>query len=252
VHGHFKNAFSEKGRLRTTCPKLYEFIRENPDKDRYSVLILGQFDRQEANTKERQYIIDYDTRTNGCNVAPGGNNPEGAEHYLYGKSVSKHIVAASVAARIGKPLSEEHRAKQRKSAAEGRSKRTDLKPVVCDQTGETWDSVSSCAKHFGVNPVAVIYRIRNQIRSKARSGNAMGNYTFSYSGQATPTKKIHKAPKDSFEIRCNETGQVFKNMREACSVLELSPAQLCNYFKLGPTTKKYTVRQVKGYTFTKI
>tara|TARA_R110000868_G_scaffold69364_1_gene204348 strand:- start:531 stop:815 length:285 start_codon:yes stop_codon:yes gene_type:complete len=76
-----------------------------------------------------------------------------------------------------------------------------------------------------------------------------GDFTFSYVGEAAPKKIVHKQPKDSFKIRCNETGVLFKNMREACSVLDLSPAQLCNYFKYPNLVK--TVKTVKGYTFTK-
>lgn len=250
VHKRWIKHCSNARRGRSFCPKLYNHMRKHGIYN-YDIIEIEQCSVEESEAREKHWIRFYDTFRNGCNLHPGGNQTRGVYHYMHKQRPAKHIIEASVASRIGKPLSEDHKANQRKAAAEGRNKRTDLKPVVCDQTGETWDSVSSCAKHFGVNTVAVIYRIRHQVERKARNGNALGNFTFSYVGEETREKIVHKAPKDSFEIRCNETGQVFKNMREACSVLNLAPAQLCNYFKLPPTTKKYTVRQVKGYTFTK-
>lgn len=147
---HFKNAFSNKGRLSETCPELYKYIRENPEHSNYTVVILGQYNPPDAAEAEIKFIKEYDTKENGCNVSSGGNSSKGSDHYLYGKKVSRHIVEASVAARIGKPLSEEHRAKQRAAHAEKKHTYKHTKTVVCDQTGETWPTIADAADYYKI------------------------------------------------------------------------------------------------------
>lgn len=207
IHSHWGHANSTNPRQRNLCPKLYPYLRANPNKDEYSIRVLGQFTGTEADEKEIYFISFYDTRFSGLNSAPGGNSSCGSDHYLYGKKVSRHVVEASIAARIGKPLSEEHKAKQREAAARNRElrgapkeakhlndpeiiakrmqtmrnnrlKRKSNRPVTCDQTGETWPCLLDCAKHHGVTPTQIYQRMKFKDASKFRRSSKLGMFTF--------------------------------------------------------------------------
>lgn len=54
-------------------------------------------------------------------------------------------------------------------------------PVICDQTGQEWPSVASCAKFFDVTINAIYTRMKNKTapRRKPRV-TALGQFTFSY------------------------------------------------------------------------
>jgi hypothetical protein len=113
---HFQNAVSVNGRSSNLCPKLYAYLRENPDKEQYSVEVLSQCRRDEADEKEIFYIEYYKTKTRGCNVTAGGTSARGSDHYMYGvEGGCPAATAASVAARIGKKLTEDHKSAARES-----------------------------------------------------------------------------------------------------------------------------------------
>lgn len=244
IQGHFKNANSAAGRLSRTCPKFYEFIRENNDLSRYSVIVLGQYTLEEGQKKEREFIEKYNTRITGCNVAPGGNNPVGNEHYLYGKPISRKIIEASIKARKGKPLSEEHKKKQREGHAANKANSKSIKAVKCDQTGEQWISLTECAKHFGVSPGAIKHRIKYQNERKARNGSKLANYTFSYLDEQTE-KKIHKPNKRKIKIQCIETEKIYNSQLEACNEMGLCAGNLSAH--LAGRRQK-----AGGYTFRRV
>lgn len=128
-------------------PKLYSHMRSNGP-DRYEAIHLETVDYFAADARERFWIEKYDTKNNGLNITKGGISPGGDEHYLYGKRPADHIIAASVAARLGKPLSAEHRAK---IAAGNRGKKnfTIMKKVICLETGKIFDSVTDAAASCG-------------------------------------------------------------------------------------------------------
>jgi len=76
--------------------------------------------------REKYWIDFYDTINNGLNSEPfvdapgrakGCSNPSGKDHYMFGKPACKSAIKASVAARTGKKLSEEHRQKMREGHA---------------------------------------------------------------------------------------------------------------------------------------
>lgn len=179
ISSHWNNAFSKKGRLNNLCPKLYPYLRANPNTDDYTVHILGQFTPEDGASKEIELILKYETKSNGLNVSSGGNSSSGPEHYLYGKKVARHIVDASVAARIGKPLSEEHKAKQRAAHAANRHLYSNLKKVKCDQTDQVWDSIAEASRFFGVRGGTIQHRIKNK-EIKRVQNKALGGLTFSY------------------------------------------------------------------------
>lgn len=123
--------------------------------------------------------------------------------------------------------------------------RSNLKAVVCDQTGQEWESISECARHFNVNMVSIIYRIKNEINRSARGGNALKHYTFSYKNKPTPEKVKVKISERWMPVRCIQTGKEYRSARKACIDLGLSTGQLTGYFQ-----GKY--KNVKGYTFERL
>ncbi len=191
INNHFRNAKSQKGRLGNLCPKLYKFIRENPDNDRYEILVLGYFTSQEANERERFYIKKYNTRVEGLNPAPGlskglprcnkspGGIVSGPDHYLYGNKVSRHVVEASIAARKGKQLTEAHKKAQREGHQNNKHLRKDLRAIICKETEKEWISLADCAREFNVHPTAIIARI-NKVLVRNRKNEKLGKYTFAY------------------------------------------------------------------------
>ena len=76
-----------------------------------------------------------------------------------GKPLPAHIMEASLKARTGNPLSEEHR---RKIAATT----TNRKPVLCVETGQIFPSITTLAQALGVNEASVNQAIRKGCRCK--------------------------------------------------------------------------------------
>lgn len=181
IFKHFGNAISDSKRVNMSCPKLYEYIRKNPNKEEYSIVCLGQFSSKEADEKEIFFISHYKTREDGIglNVAPGGNSSSGKDHYLYGKPVERHIVEASVKARIGKPLTEEHKRKQSEGQTRALKTRKDLTPIRCKETGQEWISLHECARFFDVDPMAIKSRI-NKVFTRNRKNEKLQRFTFEH------------------------------------------------------------------------
>lgn len=109
--------------------KLSPWLLTNP---KFLIKILEYCPAEEKSQREKYWIDFYDTIANGLNSEPfvdapgrpkGCSNPSGKDHYMYGKPACKAAVEASVAARRGKKLSEEHRQKMR----EGHARRKLLK-----------------------------------------------------------------------------------------------------------------------------
>lgn len=115
MSNHYDCAF--KGRR--GAKKLGQWLLNKPV---FSVKILEYCPFETRFETEKKWINHYDTINNGLNSehfvdAPGRpkgcKNPSGKDHYLYGKPACSKAIAASVAARKGKPLSEAHKQAQR-------------------------------------------------------------------------------------------------------------------------------------------
>jgi len=151
VYKHFSQARSPQDR--DACPELYGHIRANPDISEYSISILDQCSREDAETVEKAYVEKYDTWRNGFNRTKGGNWPRGSDHYLYGKHVAKHIVEASVKSRLGKRLSEQHKAKLREAHL---GRKDQSKPIRCIDTNEVFPSIAEAARVKNVSKTTLL------------------------------------------------------------------------------------------------
>jgi hypothetical protein len=151
VYKHFSQA--RKPQARDACPKLYAHIRANPDLSQYSISVLDQCTREEAEGYEQKYIARYDTLENGFNKTKGGNWAKGSDHYLYGKHVAAHIVEASVRARLGKRLSEEHKEKLRRAHL---GRKDQSKPIRCLDTDEIFPSIAETARAHNISKTSLL------------------------------------------------------------------------------------------------
>lgn len=166
IVAHFNHAQSDKGRLRSTCPKLYPFIRSNPDKERYRILVLDQCALSDSAAREQHFVALYDTKNQGLNANKGGNWASAEEHYLYGNKVARHIVDASVAARIGKKLSPDHIEAIRQGNA--RPGRKDARPVIRDD-GVEFYGITAAARDLGVHRGSILYSMKKGTKCKGHT-----------------------------------------------------------------------------------
>lgn len=231
VFKHFSHARSLQ--KREACPKLYEHIRNNPELVDYSLSILDQCTRDQGEEREKFFIEKYDTLENGLNKTSGGNWSKGSDHYLYGKRVDRHIVEASVAARIGKKLSDEHKAKLR-AAHVGR--RDMSHPIVCLDTGEIFPSISEAARLKNISRVSLLRHINGLNKSCGgltfcRQGSERIEFVPKSPKQRGPLPQEHieklraaalKRADYCLTIRCVNTGEKFSSVAEASRATNLS------------------------------
>lgn len=165
VYNHFRDALSSTLNA-NNCPLLYPHIRENPNYNDYEVDVLEQCKTVEAGDREKYYIAKFSPRLN----ATMGGVPCGPQHYLYGRKVDTHTYQASVAVRIGKPLSEAHKQKLREVHAR-RAKRAEY--AVTREDGKIYAAMSLAAIDMGVTKSAIHQAIRH--------GSRCGGFKFKYS-----------------------------------------------------------------------
>ena len=100
------------------------------------------------NTIENGYNsehAEHSGRPKGC------KNPRGSEHYLFGKKMPDHVTEASMKARLGKPISEEHKRRLREGhIAAGNSQKRVLR-----SDGVEFPSMKAAAIALGVTGEAV-------------------------------------------------------------------------------------------------
>lgn len=149
------------------------------------IVYAKNLSKEEASKIEQQLIKEYNTidERYGYNIASGGYNNRGLigkQNPFYGTTPSA-VIAASVAARTGKSLSEEHkrkisdsnkgkkhspdhvkkysdaqRGKQRARGADCKNSRK----IKCLETGDIYDSARILAEILSVSPSAISNSIR--------------------------------------------------------------------------------------------
>lgn len=138
--------------------KLYNVLISNPDS--WDMHEIERTDRRNANAREVYWMRHLDTINNGCNTSDTGGrekgclNPSGDNHYLHGKPVARHIVEASVAARKGKNLSEEHKEKIRKGNT-GKQCNSFAKPVICLNDGKEFRTTREAAAYYNISSPSI-------------------------------------------------------------------------------------------------
>jgi hypothetical protein len=163
IYKHWNNAFASYGRNKDLCPKLYEYFRTKPNKEEYKIEVLVLCSKNDACEWERHYIEKFDTKANGCNITAGGKNVRGEEHYLYGvKGGCPAATKASVAARIGKALSAEHRAKI--SARNKGVIRKGTLGIRDLDTGKEYPTLEIASKAFGVSSVLLRQYCKGKVK----------------------------------------------------------------------------------------
>jgi len=199
---HFRRPFT-KG-ARPTSILLGEFIKSHENIEKYVVHILDQCKLEQAAELEKKYISFYKTQDK-CNMNSGGNWCAGKEHYLYGKKVDRKIIDASVAARIGKPLSDIHKLKIG-AANKGLHNRQ-----IVRGDGKEYISIIEASKELGVSPSAVLQAIR--------SGNRSQGHHFRYKdGDFLHLRPSRIKERDSRRIQ-RDDGKIYASLAELCREL---------------------------------
>jgi group I intron endonuclease len=135
---------------------------------------------EELNKMERKYIKELRTMSpNGYNLTTGGEQPKFSEESRIkmsashrGKKQPEHIRKMKSEAwkgsgnpNFGGNFSEEHK-KKIAAASTGNSSRAKV-PVVCNESGTVYPSMSHAAKDLGIN-VGHLYQVINGKRKSAR------------------------------------------------------------------------------------
>lgn len=173
----------------------------------------------------------------GCNSRDDGvggreegcENPSGEQHYLHGKNVARHVVEASIAARTGKHLSEEHAAKI--SAGIRASISHKQKRAVISEDGREFGSLHDAARSLGVNANAIMQALKLGTNCSGRRWR----YSDSDFVAKAPNKRI-------VGITCVETGEVFASLEAACKAHGVPKSSLSRHVSTGEGT-------VRGRTY---
>lgn len=123
--------------------------------------------------------------------------------------------------------------------------------IQCQQTGEIFRSQADVIRRYNINPSQLTQHLKRAVGYQSIKG--MTFTRAAYLGrnrepiklaENEPTK--HYIPKHNGKrIRCNETGQEFKNQKQAADLLSLNSGQLSQH--LNGRTGFY---KVKGLTFS--
>jgi hypothetical protein len=142
------NKHYHDSRLNRGAKKFGQWLKSKPI---FVVKILEYCPTEIRMEREKHWINHYDTQKNGYNGEPfcgvgrpkGCSNPKGKDHAQWGKPAHPNAIKNSVKARIGKPLSDEHKEKIRL----GNLKRTDQAiKVRCIETGVIYRSIGEASK----------------------------------------------------------------------------------------------------------
>lgn len=229
IRSHFVGAFAPEANSR--CPGLFEFILAHPDIDKYSVEVIESVPVVKANDRERHWIAEFKTFIDGANVTRGGGSLFGSENNFTGMRAPPKAIAASVAARIGRKLTENH--KQKISDANMRTENK-LRLRVIRDDGNSYTSLHEAAANNGVSPSAILQALKR--------GNRSAGYRWRYAEDDF----IEKTPnKRNVRVRCIETDQTFNSLEEVCQAHKVPKSSLSRHLSTGHG-------QVSGRTYVRL
>lgn len=131
---------------------------------------------QILNFFEVDLIAFHNTKVpNGYNILNGGTNVWSDKKHKKKSSPRKWTEETRIKYRQSK-LGMKYKEKTPEEYAKNaeRNSKTHLKPIKCNETGQTWDSVKECAEFFGVKPKQISRVLKGQ-RKRLK-----WEYTFSY------------------------------------------------------------------------
>lgn len=108
-------------------------------------------------------------------------------------------------------------------------KNSNAKPVVCIETGETWECANYCAKDLQVNSASLQESLYNGYKCKGNHYRYIDDESY----------VMNKEP---YMVRCKETGQIWKNVKECAAELGIhkrSVARYCNGLRKPPNGLTY-------------
>lgn len=139
--------------------KLYNAIRKYGWENIKKEIISKGYTLEEINLLEIEYIVMYDSINNGYNLSPGGHIPninqsEIMKEWMKDPEVKNKAITAlhsNELQRLESLRTDEFRKlvsdRNKRLIKEGKSKLPILKKkVICNETGEIWDSITECAK----------------------------------------------------------------------------------------------------------
>lgn len=190
---------------RDSCPHLYRHMRKH-SLIGYKEIELERCAEELAAEREMYWIAHHKAfGEGGLNCHPGGNQTRGVHHYLHGKTVSRHIVEASVKARRGTKHSAEHIEKIR-AANTGKKQPVNYIRIVCDQNGKTYESQDAASKDLGI--------LKGSVSEMLRGKTAIaGGFTFKYADHELEAKRKIKVVKPHWTTR-HDAEDIKKSMRK--------------------------------------
>lgn len=90
------------------------------------------------------------------------------------------------------------------------------KAVVCIETGEIWECANYCAKDLNVNPASLQESLHHGYKCKGK------HYKYLDDEDYIPNK-------EPYAVRCVETGQVWKTVRECAEELGVNKRNIVRY-----------------------
>lgn len=117
----------------------------------------------------------------------------------------------------------------RDGAGSSGGKNPNARSVICLETEEIWECANYCAKDINVNPASLQESLYNGYKCKGK------HYKYVDDDKYQPNKEPHA-------VRCLETGQVWKNVKECAKDLGIhsrSVARYCSGLRKSKTGLTY-------------
>lgn len=143
--GHRLSQFFAAAKIGTKSSNMLRFIREHQDTSKYRAVVVKYCENYLEEEGKLMQKLGFLKILNQSPNPSGNSSIENRTRYWAGKRPDAAI-AASVAARKGKPLSEEHKAKCAKNTA---------RAVLCVTTGQTFKSATEAARVLGIKSVSI-------------------------------------------------------------------------------------------------
>lgn len=117
--------------------------------------------------------------------------------------------------------------------------------IICEETHETFQSISAAAKSEGITNETFKRRALNNIKINGKTFTLVKRKNLDDT-EKKPTKTTKKFKHDNHTVICEETGEMFSSPKEAIEKMNLKISNT-SYFS---TACKYTDVTINGYHFS--